>query len=146
MSSSRPVARYLSKLSHRASQHATSSRRSTPSSIPRRGLATSPYAVKRQQHFIRSITLVATGTSLLLVYQYVTGRNPLITDSHADSLASTLFSSKQKKEGSSQQNPGEPEKAEIVFEDTIKSEEGASKDENRNIISSQHLQDRKSVV
>lgn len=121
MYSSRAASRTLSSLSRSSGLQA------------RRSFAfrtDSPYAVKRQTHFYRSIGLVATLASAGLVYQWCTGSNPLISDVHAE----TPQEQKQREE---------IEQAELVFEES-KYRQGASKEETRDHISSQHLQVRKS--
>lgn len=88
---------------------------------------TSAYAIRRQQHFVRSIVLVTTAASLATAYQWYAGGS-LASDVHAEGPAVVA---------------GEAEKAEIVFEKARKPK-GATKEATRDAISSQHLQVRKS--
>lgn len=85
----------------------------------------SPHTLRKQQHFYRSIGLVLTLGSAGVVYQWCTGENPIIRDVHAEAP------------------PKPEEEVELVFEQS-KYREGASKEETRDLISSQHLQVRKS--
>jgi len=87
---------------------------------------TSAYAIRRQQHFVRSLVLVTTTAALATAYQWYAGS----VEVHAEAPASA---------------PGTDlvERAEVVFEKRRKPK-GASKDATRDAISSQHLQVRKS--
>jgi len=93
----------------------------------RRGLTSfrpaTPYAAKRQTHFLRSIALVTAVASAATAYQWL--NDGLIQTVHADAGAES------------------PTPTELVFEKILKPI-GVSKNQTRDQISSQHLQVRKS--
>jgi alpha-tubulin suppressor-like RCC1 family protein len=80
----------------------------------------SPYAARRQQHFIRSIVTVTALGTIASALQWYSG-NPLARNVHAEAPS---------------------EETEIRFEKSRP--KATSKEENRDIISSQHLQVRRS--
>ncbi|KAB8659306.1 hypothetical protein FH972_026195 [Carpinus fangiana] len=85
--------------------------------------ASTPYALRRQQHFVRSVALVAAAGLSASAFTYYNGGS-LIRDVHAD------------------EPEQKPAPVELVFEEKVVP--GASKNETRDRISSQHLQVRKS--
>jgi len=87
-----------------------------------------PYAARRQSHFLRSLALVTAVVSAATTYQWLNGDFKLIQDVHADAPAASS---------------DQPSLAEIVFEKAIKPK-NATKAQTRDQISSQHLQVRKS--
>ncbi|KAH7095270.1 regulator of chromosome condensation 1/beta-lactamase-inhibitor protein II [Paraphoma chrysanthemicola] len=80
--------------------------------------ATHPYAQRRQQHFVRSVATVTALWATATAYQWVNGQ-PLIREVHAEELP-------------------QEEQVELRFEAPRRQPKSA--DDNRNIISSQHLQ------
>ncbi|KAF2500786.1 mitochondrial protein-like protein Fmp25 [Lophium mytilinum] len=82
-------------------------------------IAIHPYAHRRQRHFVRSIVAVTTLGALATVLQWASGGN-LYRDAHAEA----------------------PEEPEIEFEKARR--KATSKEDNRALISSQHLQVKKS--
>ncbi|KAF1839572.1 RCC1/BLIP-II [Decorospora gaudefroyi] len=77
--------------------------------------AAHPYAQRRQQHFIRSVATVGALWATATAWQWCNGES-IIRDAHAE----------------------EPEDPELKFEEPRR--QAMSSDDNRNIISSQHLQ------
>ncbi|KAF4548352.1 Regulator of chromosome condensation (RCC1) repeat-containing protein 4 [Elsinoe fawcettii] len=85
-------------------------------------LATSTaYASRRQQHFFRSVIAVAFAGGVATLSQYYLNNHGLIREGHAETL----------------------EETELQFEQS-KKRKGASKEEIRDLISSQHLQVKRS--
>jgi alpha-tubulin suppressor-like RCC1 family protein len=84
--------------------------------------ATHPYAQRRQQHFVRSVATVITLGATATAFQWVNG-NPIMREVHAE-------------------EPPKEEEVELKFEAPRR--QAKSADDNRNIISSQHLQVQKS--
>lgn len=84
----------------------------------------SSYAERRQQHFLRSLAFVTLVGGFATVSQYYLQNGQFIRDAHAEA-------------------PPEKEEAELLFEKSRK-KKGASKEETRDAISSQHLQVKKS--
>lgn len=84
--------------------------------------ATHPYAQRRQQHFVRSVATVTLLGATATAFQWVNGEN-IIREAHAE-------------------EPPKEEEVELKFEAPRR--QARSADENRNIISSQHLQVQKS--
>ncbi|KAK8222116.1 hypothetical protein M8818_000286 [Zalaria obscura] len=82
----------------------------------------SAYATRRQQHFLRSLTAVAIVGGIATVSQFYLNDGRLVRQVHAEAP---------------------PEQADIQFEKT-KRRKGSSKEETRDLISSQHLQVKKS--
>jgi alpha-tubulin suppressor-like RCC1 family protein len=91
---------------------------STRSPRPQVRTATHPYAHRRQQHFVRSVATVTALWATATAYQWVNGQ-AIFREVHAEEL------------------PKE-EEVELKFEAPRRQPESA--DDNRNIISSQHLQ------
>jgi alpha-tubulin suppressor-like RCC1 family protein len=85
--------------------------------------ATHPYAQRRQQHFVRSVAAVTTLWATATAFQWVNGES-IVRDVHAE------------------EPPKNEDEVELVFEAPRR--QAKSADENRNIISSQHLQVQKS--
>ncbi|OCK99392.1 RCC1/BLIP-II protein [Cenococcum geophilum 1.58] len=83
-------------------------------------VAVSPYAYRRQQHFIRSIATVTTLGVIASAWQWYSG-NRIFREAHAE------------------EPPPEPE---LKFEKPRR--KAVSKEDNRDLISSQHLQVKKS--
>lgn len=83
-------------------------------------VAVSPYAYRRQQHFIRSIATVATLGAIASAWQWCFG-NRIFREAHAE---------------------GPPPEPELEFEKPRR--RAVSKEDNRDLISSQHLQVKKS--
>ncbi|KAF1946493.1 RCC1/BLIP-II [Clathrospora elynae] len=83
---------------------------------PRVRTATHPYAQRRQQHFVRSVVAVGALWTTATAWQWCSGES-LIRDVHAEEP---------------------PEEAALEFEAPRR--QPTSSDDNRNIISSQHLQ------
>ncbi|KAJ9647205.1 hypothetical protein H2199_002192 [Coniosporium tulheliwenetii] len=81
----------------------------------------SPYAARRQQHFVRSVATVTAIGALATGWQWYNGRGGILREAHAE------------------EPPPDPE---MRFEKPRK--KGLSKDANRDLISSQHLQVRRS--
>ncbi|EON68893.1 hypothetical protein W97_08151 [Coniosporium apollinis CBS 100218] len=81
----------------------------------------SPYAARRQQHFVRSVATVTAIGALATGWQWYNGRGGILREAHAE------------------EPPPDPE---MKFEKPRK--KGLSKDANRDLISSQHLQVRRS--
>ncbi|OAK99813.1 mitochondrial protein-like protein Fmp25 [Phaeosphaeriaceae sp. SRC1lsM3a] len=84
--------------------------------------ATHRYAQRRQQHFVRSLATVTALWATATAFQWANGES-LMREAHAE-------------------EPPKEEEVEIKFEAPRR--QAASADENRNIISSQHLQVQKS--
>ncbi|KAF2224408.1 mitochondrial protein-like protein Fmp25 [Elsinoe ampelina] len=85
-------------------------------------LATSTaYANRRQQHFFRSVVAVAFAGGVATASQYYLNNNRFVREGHAETL----------------------EETELQFEQS-KKRKGASKEEIRDLISSQHLQVKRS--
>lgn len=84
--------------------------------------ATHPYAQRRQQHFVRSVAAVITLGATATAFQWVNG-NSILREVHAE-------------------EPPKEEEVELQFEAPRR--QAKSADDNRNIISSQHLQVQKS--
>ncbi|PNS21981.1 Protein FMP25, mitochondrial [Sphaceloma murrayae] len=85
-------------------------------------LATSTaYASRRQQHFFRSVVAIAFAGGVATFSQHYLNNHRLIREGHADA----------------------PEENELIFEQS-KKKKGASKEEIRDLISSQHLQVKRS--
>jgi alpha-tubulin suppressor-like RCC1 family protein len=99
--------------------HAPRPCRSIASRAPRPHVqtATHPYAQRRQQHFVRSVAAVGALFSTATAWQWCNGPS-IIRDAHAEER--------------------EAEPVELKFEAPRR--QAASSDDNRNIISSQHLQ------
>lgn len=79
------------------------------------------YANRRQQHFFRSVVAVAFAGGVATFSQYCLNDRRFLREGHADS----------------------PDENELIFEQS-KKRKGASKEEIRDLISSQHLQVKKS--
>ncbi|KAF2031850.1 mitochondrial protein-like protein Fmp25 [Setomelanomma holmii] len=115
--------RCLSRATPR-SPHTPRSCRNISTRAPRSQVrtVTHPYAQRRQQHFVRSVATVTVLWASATAYQWVNGE-PIIREVHAEEL------------------PKE-EEVELKFEEPRRQPKSA--DDNRNIISSQHLQVLKS--
>lgn len=86
--------------------------------------SSSSYAERRQQHFLRSLAFVTLVGGFATVSQYYLQNGSIIRDAQAEA-------------------PPENEEAELLFEKSRK-KKGASKEDTRDAISSQHLQVKKS--
>lgn len=84
--------------------------------------ATHPYAQRRQQHFVRSLATVTVLGATATAYQWANG-NSILREVHAE-------------------EPPKEDEVELKFEEPRRRAKSA--DDNRNIISSQHLQVLKS--
>ncbi|KAH8724588.1 regulator of chromosome condensation 1/beta-lactamase-inhibitor protein II [Phaeosphaeriaceae sp. PMI808] len=84
--------------------------------------ATHPYAQRRQQHFVRSVVTVTALWAAATAFQWASGES-IIREAHAE-------------------EPVKEEEVELKFEAARRQADSA--DDNRNIISSQHLQVQKS--
>ena len=115
----RPFTRSLSQAASRI--HKASSRSFTNRQSPQ-AQAASTYVARRQLHFIRSITLVSSAGVSLALWQWYTGER-LMKDAHAEAPSS--------------------EDTEVVFEKPKKTK-GMGKEDVRDLISSQHLQVKRS--
>lgn len=115
--------RYLPRATLRP-PHAPQTRRNISSRAPRSHVRTAihPYAQRRQQHFVRSIATVITLGATAAAFQWANGQS-FVREAHAE-------------------EPPKEEEAELKFEAPRR--RASSADENRNIISSQHLQVQKS--
>ncbi|KAI1672879.1 RCC1/BLIP-II protein [Pyrenophora tritici-repentis] len=80
--------------------------------------AAHPYAQRRQQHFVRSVATVGALWATATAYTWCSGES-ILRDAHAEELE-------------------KPEEPELKFEAPRR--QATSSDDNRNIISSQHLQ------
>jgi alpha-tubulin suppressor-like RCC1 family protein len=118
MLSSRCLSRATLRASHARSCRSLSSR--TPWSQVR--TASHPYAQRRQQHFVRSVATVTLLFATATAFSWVNGE-PIIREVHAE-------------------EPPKEEEVELKFEAARRKAESA--DDNRNIISSQHLQVQRS--
>ncbi|KAL9094822.1 MAG: hypothetical protein Q9165_002771 [Trypethelium subeluteriae] len=98
----------------------SSSRSIANRQFPRAQVA-SAYVARRQLHFIRSITTVTSVGAALALWQWLTGEK-IIKDAHAESP---------------------PAETEVVFEKPKKTK-GLGKEDVRDLISSQHLQVKRS--
>ncbi|KAJ9620917.1 hypothetical protein H2203_007503 [Taxawa tesnikishii (nom. ined.)] len=105
------------------SSRAASTRAALRSRVQNTKVATaSGYASRRQQHFIRSLATVTLAGGVATISQYYL-QNGLIRDAHAEAPA--------------------PEPQEVQFEKARK-RKATSKEDNRDLISSQHLQVKRS--
>lgn len=143
MTPSRPASRLVSGLCKQQRQQSWSQ------NIQRRYLSfrsDSPYVVRRQQHFYRSIVLVTAAGSLATIYTWYTG-NPLVSrDGYAETaLQETLNAINPEKQPLPEGKAERINPEDLVFESARKPKANASKEQTRDQISSQHLQVRKSL-
>lgn len=117
------VSRATLRAPHSAPFARTFTRHSRP--FPRARAATHPYAQRRQQHFVRSVATVTVLFAAGATLQWLNG-NKVLREVHADEPPPS---------------PGEEEQK-LEFEKQRR--KARSDEDNRNIISSQHLQVRKS--
>lgn len=117
------------RISHATPRYGSPFRTSTtyskvprPRPQPRARAATHPYAQRRQQRFVRSVATVTLLWATASAWQWVNGK-PIISQVHAE-------------------EPPKPQEAELEFEPARRTATSAA--DNRNIISSQHLQVQKS--
>lgn len=99
-------------------------RASVQSRVHARVASLPPYAARRQQHLVRSVTFVAIAAGLATASQYYLQNGRLVREVHAEA-------------------PPENDPVELQFEKSRK-RAGASKEETRDAISSQHLQVKRS--
>ncbi|KAF2851198.1 mitochondrial protein-like protein Fmp25 [Plenodomus tracheiphilus IPT5] len=111
--------RCLSRATLRA-PHAPQSCRNIASRAPRPQVraATHPYAQRRQQHFVRSVAAVTALWATASALQWCNNGDSIIREAHAE----------------------EPDKDEVELQFETPRRQATSSDDNRNIISSQHLQ------
>ncbi|GAB7356349.1 hypothetical protein MBLNU459_g7139t1 [Dothideomycetes sp. NU459] len=100
---------------------ASSTRASLRSRVSHARILQAPYAAKRQQHLFRSLAAVTVAGGLATLSQYYLHNGHLLREGNAEA-------------------PPEPE---FIIEKSRK-KKGASKEENRDLISSQHLQVKRS--
>ena len=114
----RPIVRKLSRALPRTHLHNTS--RSFTNRQSSQAHVASAYVARRQLHFLRSISLVTSVGATLALWQWYTGEK-FIKDVHAEA----------------------PPENEVVFEEPKKTK-GLGKEDVRDLISSQHLQVKRS--
>jgi len=83
----------------------------------------SPYAARRQQHLVRSVAAIVFAGGLATASQYYLNNGRLVREGHAEGIE---------------------EPPELKFEQALKKKAGASKEDVRDMISSQHLQVKRS--
>jgi alpha-tubulin suppressor-like RCC1 family protein len=120
MLSSRCLPRATLRAPHTPRASRNISRRAPPAQVR---TATHPYAQRRQQHFVRSVATVTILGATATAFQWANGHS-IIREVHAEEL------------------PTDDTQAELQFEAPRR--QARSADDNRNIISSQHLQVQKS--
>lgn len=120
MQRARPIERAAAAASSISKPAARGYRNSGPQIVAR---TLSPYAARRQQHFLRSITTVTALGTIASAWQWYAGNNQFVRDVHAE-------------------EPPADSSPEIIFEKARK--KATSAEQNRAIISSQHLQVKKS--
>ncbi|THW33054.1 RCC1/BLIP-II protein, partial [Aureobasidium pullulans] len=111
------------KLTSLPTARAASTRASMQSRYNTRVLSAPAYAAKRQQHFVRSLAVITAAAGVATVSQYYLNDGRLLNTAYAEA-------------------PSTAEQPDIQFEKPRK--RGATKEENRDLVSSQHLQVRRS--